>query len=335
MALKRLRGLSPSVTRKLFSATVAPVVDYASSVWMHARKASADRVLKRVQRVGGQAVVGCFKTVGATVAEAEANRPTTEERHLRKALRMWVDLHSVPNAHPLTQLIRRRTYKRFVSPMQRIAESAQGAPVEELEAIRPYVSAPWDTRLDIVDDVDDGVRAATQAQKTQGIRVATSASARNHLVGIGGASEGIDWTFNDNERCEYDRTVDTSTRIDAYAAALASIEVGLGMIVDAVYAGALLPQAHGQTIHVFTNNRAVLNTLRTPVIKSGQAIVGRILKHVRYLEGFSNHVVFAWAPVNPIFELGQRAKHLAQRSTDEGRVAQGRVKLSKRTVRNA
>jgi hypothetical protein len=91
----------------------------------------------------------------------------------------------------------------------------------------------------------------------------------------------------------------------------------------------------GQTIHVFTNNRAVLNTLRTPVVKSGQAIVGRILKHVRYLEGFSNHVVFAWAPVNPIFELGQRVKHLAQRSTDEGRVAQGRVKLSKRTVRNA
>jgi hypothetical protein len=32
MALKRLRGLSPSVTRKLFNATVAPVVDYASSV---------------------------------------------------------------------------------------------------------------------------------------------------------------------------------------------------------------------------------------------------------------------------------------------------------------
>jgi hypothetical protein len=88
MALKRLRGLSPSVTRKLFNATVAPVVDYASSVWTHTRRASAEKVLKRVQRIGGQAVVGCFQTVGTAVAEAEANLPTIGERHSRKALRM-------------------------------------------------------------------------------------------------------------------------------------------------------------------------------------------------------------------------------------------------------
>jgi hypothetical protein len=43
--LKRLRGLSLLVTRKLFNVIVAPVVDYASSVWMHARRASAERVL--------------------------------------------------------------------------------------------------------------------------------------------------------------------------------------------------------------------------------------------------------------------------------------------------
>jgi len=60
MALKRLRELSPSVTRKLFNATVAPVVDYASSVWTHARRASAERMLMRVQRIGRQAVIGCF-----------------------------------------------------------------------------------------------------------------------------------------------------------------------------------------------------------------------------------------------------------------------------------
>jgi hypothetical protein len=107
------------------------------------------------------------------------------------------------------------------------------------------------------------------------------------------------------------------------------------MVVDAVYAGALLPRAHGQTIHLFTNNRTVLTTLRAPGRKSGQASVNKILKHVRYLEGFSNRVIFAWAPVNPIFELGQRAKQLAQRSTEEGREAQDRVKMSRRTVQNA
>jgi hypothetical protein len=89
------------------------------------------------------------------------------------------------------------------------------------------------------------------------------------------------------------------------------------MVVDAVYAGALSPRAHGQTIHVFTNNRTVLITLRALGRKAGQASVSKILKHVRYLEGFSNRVTFAWAPVNPIFWLGERAKQLAQRYTDE------------------
>ena len=35
MALKRLRMVSPSIARQLFTATVAPVMDYASNVWMH------------------------------------------------------------------------------------------------------------------------------------------------------------------------------------------------------------------------------------------------------------------------------------------------------------
>lgn len=101
-------------------------------------------------------------------------------------MRMWVDLHSIPGAHPLARLIRRRAYKRFVSPTQRIAVCAQGPPLKELEVNRPYISAPWDARLDTTNSVDYGVQAAVQAQQTQGIRVATGASAKNQMVGIGG-----------------------------------------------------------------------------------------------------------------------------------------------------
>ncbi|KAI3098443.1 hypothetical protein CBS147333_9078 [Penicillium roqueforti] len=52
MELKRLRGLSPSTARQLFISTVAPVVDYASNVWMHAFKDKAIGPINRVQRVG-------------------------------------------------------------------------------------------------------------------------------------------------------------------------------------------------------------------------------------------------------------------------------------------
>jgi hypothetical protein len=292
MALKRLRGLSPSVTRKLFNATVAPVVDYASSVWTHTRRASAEKVLKRVQRIGGQAVVGCFQTVGTAVAEAEANLPTIGERHSRKALRMWVDLHSMPGTHPLAQMIRRRTYKRFTSPMQKIAESARGAPMDEMEATQPYISAPWDARLDTLNDVADGAQAATWAQEVQGIRIATSASARNRLVGIGSAIEGIDWISNNPEQREYHKTVGASWQSDAYTAALASIEVGLGMVVSAVYSGSLSARVQGQVVHVFTNNRTVLATLRAATRRSGQWMISRIVKHVKRLKESHNRVVF-------------------------------------------
>jgi hypothetical protein len=65
------------------------------------------------------------------------------------------------------------------------------------------------------------------------------------------------------------------------------------MVVNAVYAGALSLRAHRQSIYVFTNNRTILVTLRAPSRKSGQASVSKILRHVRYLEGFSNRVIFA------------------------------------------
>lgn len=80
------------------------------------------------------------------------------------------------------------------------------------------------------------------------------------------------------------------------------------MVINTVFAGAISPRASGRTIHVFTNNRTTLVTLRTPSRKSGQAIVGKILKCARYLEGFSNRVVLIWALPNPVFELGQKAK---------------------------
>jgi hypothetical protein len=81
-------------------------------------------------------------------------------------------------------------------------------------------------------------------------------------------------------------------RIDTYINALASVEAGLGMVVNAVYAGAPSPRAQGQTIHVFAHNFSVLITLRVLGRRPGQAVVGKILKHMKYLEGFSNRMVF-------------------------------------------
>jgi hypothetical protein len=74
----------------------------------------------------------------------------------------------------------------------------------------------------------------------------------------------------------------------------------------AVYDNTLSARVRGQVMHVFTNNRTVLVTLRNATRRSGQWIISGILKHVQRLNDSHNRVVSTWAPVSPIFELGQK-----------------------------
>jgi Reverse transcriptase (RNA-dependent DNA polymerase) len=101
LALKRLRLLSPLTAQQLFSATVAPVMDYASNVWMHAAKGLAMAMLNRAQRVGGQAIIGAFKTTAVAIAEAEAYIRPVHQRLGERATKLWIGIHTLPNTHPL------------------------------------------------------------------------------------------------------------------------------------------------------------------------------------------------------------------------------------------
>ena len=146
LALKRLRGLPPSVSRQLFTAVVTPRVDYASTVWAHACTSTERKALDRVQKIGAQAITGAFKTVATTVAEAEANIATTQSRHSKQALKMWIKIQTLPPSHPLAKL-NTRAFQRFISPLQRIARNYSNIPAEKMETITPFALAPWEPRL--------------------------------------------------------------------------------------------------------------------------------------------------------------------------------------------
>lgn len=101
MELRRLRGLTPSTTRQLFTSTVAPTVDYASSVWMHAFKDKLVEPINRVQRIRAQEIVGTFLTVATSIAEAEAHIASAQDRFWRRAVKLWTDIHTLPETNPL------------------------------------------------------------------------------------------------------------------------------------------------------------------------------------------------------------------------------------------
>lgn len=183
MALKRLSGLSAATARQLFTATVVPTVDYASSVWMHACKDKLLGSVNRVQRAGAQAIVGTFLRVAVNVAEAEANIISVQERHWRRAIKLWINIHTVPDTNPLRRITSRiqNFYPSRRSPFHQVACRLKDIPVDEIENIMPFPLAPWVKRVQTISDV-------TQTSTTAGwsVTVAVSSSARDDIVGVGG-----------------------------------------------------------------------------------------------------------------------------------------------------
>ena len=148
LALKRLKAISPSSARQLFNATVVPIVDYASSVWMHVLNISIKRALNRVQRVGAQAITGTFQSVAVAIAEAEANIQPIHQRHHEKAAKLWIRIQTLEDTHPLSKASV-RVFRRYISPLQKIAQMHQ-QPEDELETIQAYAVPPWQKRIDLV-----------------------------------------------------------------------------------------------------------------------------------------------------------------------------------------
>ncbi|EAQ84468.1 hypothetical protein CHGG_08482 [Chaetomium globosum CBS 148.51] len=184
MELKRLSGLSPATARQLFTAMVAPVVDYASSVWMHQCNWKTVPAIHRVQRVAAQGIIGTFSTVATRVAEAEAHIPTAQDRFWKRAIKMWTDIHTLPETNPLRNTTSRmRKFRRsYRSPFFQVADLLKDVPLDSLETIAPVVLAPWERRVRTTVD-----RTGIQQKKTEwAVRIAVSSSARNNMVGIGG-----------------------------------------------------------------------------------------------------------------------------------------------------
>jgi hypothetical protein len=139
LELKRLRGLSPATARQLFTSTVAPVVDYASNVWMHACTNRLKGPINRVQRVGAQAIIGTFLTVATGVAEAEADIAPAQDRFWRRVVKLWTDIHTLPDTNPLRRKTAkmRRFRRQFRSPLYDVAELLKDFAMEALGTIHP------------------------------------------------------------------------------------------------------------------------------------------------------------------------------------------------------
>ena len=305
MELKRLKGLSPATARQLFTAMVAPVVDYASNVWRHSCNGKKAKWLDRVQKIGAQAITGAFRTVAIAVAEAEAHISSVQDRLWKRAMRLWVELHTLPDSNPLRREASKmvRVWKNgFQSPFQQVAIAFNCAGFENLETIQPFTLTPWQTRLPIILDEGEGTADNNSAATV----VAVSSSARNGVVGVGGVARlpGLDdktFAF----------TLGLREEQNPYSGELAAIAYVLRRT---------LSDQCDSDITVITCNKAAALAIHQPRQQSGQEYIRSIYDSVDALRGRRNKIAIRWVRAREENKLLQGAKREAKSMTEAGAV---------------
>lgn len=94
--------LRPEQMRQLYQTCVAPVVDYASTVWHDPlRDKTHLRHLNTVQRTLLIRILSAFRTVATSTLEVEAYVLPTHLRLRHRAQRTIARLHTLPRDHPV------------------------------------------------------------------------------------------------------------------------------------------------------------------------------------------------------------------------------------------
>ncbi|KDN61464.1 hypothetical protein CSUB01_11710 [Colletotrichum sublineola] len=325
LELRRLKGLSPSTARQLFVAAVAPTMDYASSVWKHRCKTAQMRVINRVQRIGAQAIIGTFNTVATAVAEAEASIQSAQERFERKAIKFWVHLQTLPKSHPLRR-IRPRSFKRHISPFQKMAATYRDLPVDRLETIEAFPQPPWESRIHTIVE-EDGDRPSKAIQTGWAVRAVTGSSARNGIVGYGTAVLFPLSHRTGGSATTGSTTVGPRTEQNPYTAELMAIAAVLE---------SLLKRVRYLAIYVFSTNKAAVLAAGRPRQQSGQEEIRRINEAAKTLRSKGNKVTLFWLPAEVESDLKLKAKVAAKESTQQGRTPRKKPTRAYSTIlRNA
>jgi ribonuclease HI len=295
-------------------------MDYASNVWMHAFKNQNMGPINRVQRVGAQAIVGTFLTVATSVAEAEAHIATARHRFWKRAVKMWADLHTLPETNPLRRSTDRiRKFRRYHrSPLYQVADALKNIDMESLETINPFTLAPWEARV----QMDDEPLSEGSTVPGGSMQIAFSSSARNELVGFGVATEKQPPRQRKVRLKTLSVTLSTRTEHNPFSAELVAMAHTLKT----------LAALKDFRITLITSNKAAALTLRNPRQQSGQEFVCQIYKLMRRLQKHGNQISVQWIPTSEDNKLLGLAKEQARAATQEDAIPQVQVPKMKSTT---
>ncbi|KAG7000626.1 hypothetical protein FOFC_03578 [Fusarium oxysporum] len=142
------------------------------------------------------------------------------------------------------------------------------------------------------------------------VLIATSASARNGIVGMSGVVRNVGSGGADDVLAKYSVTLGPKDEQNAYTAELEAIAVVLRCIPDGL---------RHRCVIIATRNRSALQAIAKPRQQSGQGTIREIYKHVKRLEKGGNTIKMRWvSSTDESFTLGAKAKAEARKATDSG-----------------
>src|SRR5258708_12931850 len=132
--------------------------------------------------------------------------------------------------------------KKDGSRVDEVGDALKEVSMEELETINPFTLAPWEKRVQTITD-------ETAAEEVDAaVRVAVSSSARNGLVGIGGATQLVTSARSKPKPRTFYSTIGTRSQQNPYSGELAAMARALS----------LLPPLRFRRIALLTSNKAAV-----------------------------------------------------------------------------
>jgi len=137
--------------RQLFTAVVAPRMDYAASIWhrptRYGQQTPPPQLSKLVtaQRTAMKAILGCFRTTSTPALEIETGLAPAHLRLQSKILRSFTRMQTLPENHPTNACIERAIKSKsrtFITNLEYLAQTFPDY-TKPLERIHPFIRAPW------------------------------------------------------------------------------------------------------------------------------------------------------------------------------------------------
>jgi ribonuclease HI len=316
LALRRLRGLRPTAARQLFLATITPVTDYASPVWVPCSSTHARSRIDRAMKIGAAAITGMFKSAALPAAMVEAGLELPQDRFREQIRKNWIRLQYKPRNHISWQLIYQLDQTgSFRSPLETTAATYGQIVQEHIDPIPAFIKPPWQPGPNI--EIHDGKKAIkiaeTKANDHNTINIYTDGSVRHKLAGVGVYSPPP-------AGMQVSATLDRGPNPDTTQIELEAIRIAIRAIVG----NPLLGLRSGPvTYQVMTDSERALRLLQRPG-KHKNETLRQTYSLLRIARQQQLEIQLNWVPAHSGLQGNETAHSLAYSATEMGRTTTNR-----------